>query len=187
MKKIFEISPVLFFVFVIMFVANNSQAYVKVGAGVIVSQIETFSYVYGNGETFSTKANYSDYSLHIEGGYEFPDSSFIIGWHYGKGFGEYHDPSKFEGFVDYDFFEEKDYSFIIGAGYKFYCDQTIDLPSGDIMEAEGDNLVSARIGMYKSFSNYQIGLWHHSQWARGAPFNDKWEYHKTEVTISYVF
>lgn len=186
MKKIFEISPVLFFIFVLMLVANYAQAYMKVGAGVIVSQIDTYVYRMPDGTKGSTDSDYKDYSFHIEGGYEFPDSSFIIGYYYGQGFGKYHDPSKLEGFIDYDFFEEKDYSFIIGAGYKFYCDQSIELPLGKI-ESEDDDRFSARIGMSKNYKNYQIGLWHHSQWARGAPFNDKWEYHKTEITISYVF
>lgn len=47
--------------------------------------------------------------------------------------------------------------------------------------------ITARIGLSRDFGDIEVGLWHHSQWFRGAPFSDGWEYHKTELTVSWGF
>lgn len=68
----------------------------------------------------------------------------------------------------------------VGAGYK------IEEPK--IYWFDGtktNNPISARMEAGFKYQNWSYGLSHHSQWLRGWPVNDKFEYYKTEFFIDY--
>ena len=72
----------------------------------------------------------------------------------------------------------------VGIGYKFDESDSVDV--GDEYEKydiDNSSPFSARGEAGCKKSSYSFGISHHSQWATGAPFNDDWEYHKTELFI----
>ena len=73
----------------------------------------------------------------------------------------------------------------IGAGYKF--SETADkFDSDGKLVFSGGRSPSARIDIYGKWSNgVSIGIGHQSNYRDGAPFNDREEYHKTEIFIDY--
>ena len=69
----------------------------------------------------------------------------------------------------------------LGAGYK------LDQPSCDCFN-NGKGIApkdSAIIEFGVKKNNWRMGLSHHSNFSSGAPFNDRKEYFKTEVFVSY--
>lgn len=74
----------------------------------------------------------------------------------------------------------------VGAGYKIAENDKITM-NGKDYEIDHTHPISARFEIAKECGNVSLGVAHHSQWATGAPFNDKKEYHKTEVFIDYKF
>lgn len=69
----------------------------------------------------------------------------------------------------------------VGAGYKF--DEAY-VYWGD---GEKNHPVSARFECGVEDGALSYGGAHHSQWKTGAPFNDGYEYYKTEIFIDYKF
>lgn len=76
----------------------------------------------------------------------------------------------------------------VGTGYKIdqptffnYEGKRYDLPT-----PESDKY-TARIESGISCGKWTYGIAHHSQWLRGAPFNDLGEEYKTEIYIDYKF
>jgi len=73
----------------------------------------------------------------------------------------------------------------IGAGYKF--SETKDTFDSDgKLVFSGGRSPSARIDVYGKWSNgVSIGIGHQSNYRDGVPFNDRPEYHKTEIFIDF--
>ncbi len=65
----------------------------------------------------------------------------------------------------------------VGSGYKF-----IEPDFGSVTTGRNP---SARFGLYGKWGQLKAGVDHHSQWRDGRPFNDRQEYHKTELFIDY--
>lgn len=74
----------------------------------------------------------------------------------------------------------------VGAGYKFSENDSVTLQGKDY-EVDNSSPISARFEIAKECGNLTFGVAHHSQWATGAPFNDKKEWQKSEVFIDYKF
>jgi len=74
----------------------------------------------------------------------------------------------------------------IGVGYKFSEQNEIQFCCDDRVYAiDNGSDYSARIEFGWEVGNLSFGASHHSQWLAGWPFNDKWEYYKTELFIDY--
>ncbi len=75
----------------------------------------------------------------------------------------------------------------IGAGYKFHEHKiysTDDMGKKHLI----DQPVSARIEIgYQLSRRLTVGISHHSQWLSGFPFDNEYEYFKTELFIDYTF
>ena len=67
----------------------------------------------------------------------------------------------------------------VGAGYK--------VAEPDFGAVKTGRNPSARFGLYGKWGRLKAGIDHHSQWRDGWPFNDRQEYHKTELFIDYEF
>jgi hypothetical protein len=76
----------------------------------------------------------------------------------------------------------------VGAGYKFQ-ETAIVFNNNNGAKANGDSPVSARIevGANCLLPEVTCGVSHRSQWATGAPFNNRNEYSVTEVFVDYTF
>jgi len=77
----------------------------------------------------------------------------------------------------------------IGWGYKLSQDTEIDNLNGNykpVIESMTDRL-SARFSVGKKIGKVELELSHHSNWMVGKPFNNRWEYHYTGISIGYVF
>ena len=74
----------------------------------------------------------------------------------------------------------------VGAGYKFN-EQKEFVYDGQSFEFYNVSPYSARFEIGVECENLTYGIAHHSQWATGAPFNNKGEYYKTEIFIDYKF
>lgn len=71
----------------------------------------------------------------------------------------------------------------IGAGYKFQ-EKSISKKNIDgTYSPYKSSPISARLEGGCKKNSYLFGVSHHSQWSTGAPFNDDWEYHKTELFV----
>ena len=164
-------------------IAINSHAYTKIGAGYILDQPSQYSFQYTDGVKGRLDIRYGDYSLFIEQGIQLGQLSAGIYGSYAEG--NVHNPSKVEVFIDYDWLES-DYNFITGMGYKVYYQGYVDLNGYDShYTSDESDKISARIALSKTVDLVEFGISHHSQWFRGAPFSDSWEYHRTEFFISY--
>ena len=82
-----------------------------------------------------------------------------------------------------------DYYATIGVGYKAYQDT-------EVVHAENDRHVvitshldraTARFAIGRQVGNWEVAVVHHSNWMVGKPFNNRFEYHYTGVSIGYVF
>ena len=105
-----------------------------------------------------------------------------------------HRPYVFELFADrYWLFNS--ISFKLGTGLKIVEDRTINFSYEGVDQKydhqNGDRSIMSKLtmraGLYKRYNHYVLGLEHRSQWFQGQPFSDKWEPHKTEITLSYIF
>ena len=65
----------------------------------------------------------------------------------------------------------------VGSGYKF--------AEPDFGNVQTGRNPSARFGIFGKWGRIKAGIDHHSQWRDGAPFNERQEYHKTELFIDY--
>ncbi len=103
-----------------------------------------------------------------------------------------HRPYKFEVFSDY-VYQWDDFMFVkVGGGYKIfeqtklhftYKRMNYDIDTGsNILDK-----LSARFAIGRQWGKYSLSLEHHSQWLKGKPFDDDWEYHVTNVNLSYTF
>lgn len=72
----------------------------------------------------------------------------------------------------------------VGAGYKFN-EQKEFVYDGVAYDFYNVSPYSARFELGVDCDNLTYGIAHHSQWATGAPFNNKGEYYKTEIFIDY--
>jgi hypothetical protein len=176
--------------------AQDYKIYTKVGLGYAISQPSDYkdSYlgdkvvtqVYGNDNTY----------YFIEQGLRTGNYQFGIYWSDLVNQTEYkdvHRPYKLEVFADH-FWKYKSYSLKIGTGIKLFEDRRIEYNYNNIDYSydyhDGysfDKRLSARISIYKRYKNYVLGLEHHSQWFVGYPFNNSWEPHRTEISLSYMF
>jgi len=74
----------------------------------------------------------------------------------------------------------------VGVGYKFSEQDEIQFCCDDRVYAiDNGSDYSARFEFGWERGNLSFGASHHSQWLAGWPFNDKWEYYKTELFIDY--
>ena len=124
-KDLLECISVLSIIALLLFVAHNAKAdtdiYMKIGAGYIISQPSSVKY---NDDTIKLDLHYSEFSAHIESGFKTDQWSYGI--HYANGKGDFHDPSKLEIFIDYDWIENSKWELITGIGYKLmYQDYTV--------------------------------------------------------------
>ena len=71
----------------------------------------------------------------------------------------------------------------VGAGYKI---DEMELRWADGSPVGSGN-PTARIECWQQREFIKYGIAHHSQWFTGAPFNDRNEYHKTEVFVDVIF
>lgn len=90
------------------------------------------------------------------------------------------------GVADYASAECSDIYLKVGAGYKFAENDSVTLEGKDY-EIDNAHPISARFEIAKECGNLTFGVAHHSQWATGAPFNDKKEWQKSELFIDYKF
>lgn len=89
-----------------------------------------------------------------------------------------------------------DYYFRIGGGYKLYQQTEIfyvGKTSGRILEDSMPVITnwldraSARFSVGKKIGQWEVELNHHSNWFVGKPFNDRWEYHNTSISVGLIF
>jgi hypothetical protein len=104
-----------------------------------------------------------------------------------------HNPYYFEVFSDYIWnFDDKMFT-SIGVGYKILEQTQInyEYQNGKYRIYTGDNPVTdkitARFSIGRQFGNYSVALVHHSQWLKGYPFNNDWEYQVTKISVNYTF
>jgi hypothetical protein len=77
----------------------------------------------------------------------------------------------------------------IGWGYKAYQDayiNNIGSPSSQVIKSPLDR-VTARFAIGKKIGQWEVGLGHNSNWFVNKPFDSRWEYHQTSISIGYVF
>lgn len=74
----------------------------------------------------------------------------------------------------------------VGAGYKFSENDMVTVDGVDY-KIDHSSPISARFELAKDCGKLSFGVAHHSQWATGAPFNDKREWQKTELFVDYKF
>jgi hypothetical protein len=72
----------------------------------------------------------------------------------------------------------------IGAGFKFQEDDSFML-NGEKHKKDPISPISARIELGVQKGAWSYGVSHGSQWADGAPFNDRDEPHRSEVFLDY--
>lgn len=77
----------------------------------------------------------------------------------------------------------------VGTGYKFAEQNGLNIRvGGETITYKLDNdRISARFEAGVECGRLTWGVAHHSQWFSGYPFNDRWEYHKTEFFVDYKF
>jgi len=75
----------------------------------------------------------------------------------------------------------------VGLGYKFSEQDGIRFGNDPHEYRLENEPISARGEVGFQNGCVSFGISHHSQWAAGWPFNDKWEYHKTELFIDFTF
>jgi hypothetical protein len=161
--------------------ARADNLYANIGVGYIFSQPTSIDYTQGR-----LALTYSPLSAHFESG--FRGQQWAAGMHYAKGSGDFHDPSKLELFVDYDWLADSKWHLVTGIGYKLmYQEYVVNNGQKAVYNLGDSDDYSARIGVSRTIGSYEVGVWHHSQWFTGVPINETWEYHKTEVTIIWVF
>ena len=104
-----------------------------------------------------------------------------------------HRPYKLEVFSDYVWNFSGNWFSSVGVGYKILeqteikyklkgINHTVTTGSNPVIDK-----ITARFSIGRHYSNYTVSLDHHSQWLKGKPFNDNWEYHVTYVGVSYSF
>ena len=75
--------------------------------------------------------------------------------------------------------------FKVGASYKFdELEMTFHDGTGGKRKSDP---IGARVEVGVEDESFNYGVSHHSQFLDGWPFNDKYEYHKTELFIDYVY
>ena len=73
----------------------------------------------------------------------------------------------------------------LGLGYKFSETEDVYNTNNELVFSGGRN-PSARIDIYGKWDNgISVGIGHQSNYRDGTPFNDRPEYHKTEIFIDY--
>ena len=72
----------------------------------------------------------------------------------------------------------------IGAGYKL--DES-DMYGYSSVTPHDSSALSARLELFQEIDEWSYGVSHHSQWLTGVPFDNEWEYSKTEVFVDYTF
>lgn len=171
----------------LLFFSGFCSAYTKVGFGYAFHQPKIVFYHFDCCGQVKYDMDFIDLTAHIETGFEYKKLSY--GLHYALGKGNRVDPSKVELFIDYKAISYRDYHFKVGTGYKLLYEKMIDCTTHKEAFAHDERWdYSARFGLYKTLKKgYEIGVWHHSQWSVGEPYNDSWEYFKTELTISKTF
>jgi len=139
----------------------------------------------------------SNVSYHIERGIKVGNCNFGIGWHdaLAQGYSrDTHRPYKLEVFGDH-YWRFKYLDIKLGTGIKLMEDRTIDY-TRDGVDYEYDQYdengslqarFTTRFSIGKQIGKYEVALQHHSQWLQGKPLNNKFEYNKTEISVSYVF
>lgn len=172
--------------------ADQGDYYARLGGGLILDQTEKFDRLTKKDEPLYYSSNDKlSYSIDIGkdlGHYQYGISSTGL---INQGESSYkHKPYKVELFIDYKL-THQGFGFVVGSGYKIKSQESITFSTGKTHQLSTDiirkNRFTARFGVYKRIDDWEIGLAHHSQWFVGRPFNNDWEYHKTEVVISKYF
>lgn len=106
---------------------------------------------------------------------------------------EVHRPYSLEVFSDY-IWEWDDEMFVkIGVGYRLIQDDKIVYYwenvkyTTDLSKESPIAKITARFAIGRHFGDYSLSLEHHSQWLRGKPFDNEWEYELTSVNLAYIF
>lgn len=179
--------------------ADNYTPYLKVGVGYNVDSQDTIEYKPAQFKRVMYGGNRISYN--IESGIIIPTETgnalhLGIYWYDlldqdedGK---QNHRPYKFEVFSDYAY-QWDDHMFVkVGVGYKIFEQTDVhfnyNYNSYDI--DTGSNIldkITARLAIGRQWSKYSLSLEHHSQWLKGKPFNNEWEYHVTSVSLGYTF
>lgn len=140
-------------------------------------------------------------SYHLETGIKVPidnGNTFKIGLYWydllnQDSSSKMHRPYKLEVFSDYVWNFSGNTFASAGVGYKVLEQTEINYKVSYIERevSTGNNptidKITARFSVGKRYGNYTVSLDHHSQWLKGRPFNDKWEYHVTYLGVSYTF
>ncbi len=178
---------------------ESYSTYVSVGAAYILDQP---SDIHNKEKTHVQKLYEGDkYSYHIETGINVPTetgNAFRLGLYWSDLLNQgeskkYNRPYKLEAFSDY-VIQWDDKMFVkVGAGYKLFEQNEViyTVDGKQYKEKLYDNPIlgklTARLAIGRTFGNYQVSLEHQSQWFQGKPINDDWEYHTTNISLSYMF
>lgn len=95
---------------------------------------------------------------------------------------------RLEAFYDYTWQYNRGWYGKVGTGLKVYGDTTVEIEG--VTSPRSDKVIdilTARFEIGKDFGNYSVFINHHSQWLRGKPFSNDWEYHTSSVGFSYKF
>jgi hypothetical protein len=99
-----------------------------------------------------------------------------------------YDTKRTEVFYDYT----KDYGNAwygkVGAGIRIYGETGVEIKRLTYPNTyKIPDILTARFEVGKDLGDYSIFISHHSQWLKGRPFSDAWEYYTTSVGFYYEF
>jgi hypothetical protein len=99
-----------------------------------------------------------------------------------------YDTKRTEVFYDYT----KDYGNAwygkVGVGVRIYGETGVEIKGLTTPNTyKVPDILTARFEVGKDLGDYSIFISHHSQWLKGRPFSDAWEYYTTSVGFSYEF
>jgi len=132
---------------------------------------------------------FSPIGIELEAGTEVGMLGGNIGISYwDSGADAYYNTKRLEIFYDHYWDFQETFYAKVGMGLKIYgrtvvLEKELIPPHYDTIR----DLMTARVEIGRNFDKYAVFLSHHSQWFRGKPFSDDWEYHTTSVGISYKF
>lgn len=198
MKHLIKLVSLLLITICNLTYCEDYSFYAKSGLGYIISQPSKFTVEFvASGVEASEDLYYSEgdrYSHSFEAGMNRGN------WNMGIAFtglidqGESrkrHKPYKLELFSDYRQYIQKSVYTSVGFGLKIHSQEEIYFDSGYVHKFSPKerllNKLTARIGVFKAFNQYEVGIIHHSHWFVGSPFNNDWEYHKTEIVFNKYF
>lgn len=177
-------------------VADSYSIYNKVSLGYILQQPDSIHIEKGGYKQDLYTGDNVGYTL--ERGIIVDNYRFGMSWSdllNQQGNKDAHRPYKLEVFGDH-YWRFKYFDIKVGTGIKLFEQREVSVYNGDTLVGTYDQYrgfgklqdrFTARFSVTKQIGNYEIGIGHNSQWFVGQPVNDNFEYHKTEIVISYIF